>query len=918
LCERRVLLAWDAAGVSAPSGTVTFLFTDIEGSTRLWQEDEASMRKAVARHDQLLHGVIAGHDGAVFATMGDGLAAAFPTASAAVSCAVEAQRLLDHESWETVRPLRVRMGLHTGEAELRDGDYFGTAVNRAARLMAVGHGGQIICSSSTAEVADTDAALVDMGEHRLRDLDRPMHVFQIGVGSFLPLRSLSTFPGNLPVQLTSFVGRHEELASVAKALEASRLVTLTGTGGVGKTRLAVQTAANLVTGFPDGAWLCELAAAVDPESMLQVVAAALGYTPAPGAALDRRIPEFVGSRRMLLVPDNCEHLLDPVAGFAETVLERCPNVAILATSREALEVGGERVIRLRSLPVPQEGASLNQLADFDAARLFLDRAEATGAELALGPSDGPAIAEICRRLDGIPLAIELAAARVIALGPGEIAALLDERFRLLTGGRRAAVERHHTLRATIDWSYALLSQRDRAVFNHLGVFPASFDASAAQAVAAAGGVEPWGVLDALTSLVAKSMVNADRCGAGPTRYQMLESLRHYARERLDTAGLADETRRGHARHYAAAVAEIGSGLRGPDVSLWRQRVAVELENFRDAVTWALDSAVEEDGELAMVILGELTAGRSTVNTNLFAAVTEQAVEPAQRSPSPFASLVLAGAAINAYYRADFPRARHLSRLAMQQVRTSPHPGSVLSIRIAFTDPSSLATELTEALQILDEMGADSHAYARVHGTGAVMAGLFGNVTLARQEATVAVAMSRPVDDPPLLGNALWGFALASWQSDPAVAQAALEEAIQISGMGYEFFPRAFALLAQMRVGGDDCPAALDALREGLEIAHTHDDVTGTASCLARGAAIMVALGEHETAAVFLGAVTNGVRARRSGVSPNEIPDYNKFVANLRTQLGEDLYIAATARGAAMSYDQASAFALAAIAGLRQN
>jgi predicted ATPase/class 3 adenylate cyclase len=906
--------------MTGPSGTVTFLFTDIEGSTRLWQEDEASMRKAVAGHDQLLRAVVADHGGVVFSTMGDGLAAAFQTASAAVSCAVEAQRLLGQEAWDTVRPIKVRMGLHTGEVELRDDDFFGTAVNRAARLAAVGHGGQIICSSSTAELADMEIALVDLGEHRLRDLDRPMHVFQIGDGSFPLLRSLSVFPGNLPTQLTSFVGRREELASLAKALEAFRLVTLTGTGGVGKTRLAVQAAANLVTAFPDGVWLCELAGAAEPESMLEVVAATLAYMPTPGADLKPGIAKFVGSRRLLLMLDNCEHLLDPAAALAETVLERCSNLVILATSREALEVPGERVIRLRSLAVPQAGTALERLADYDAARLFLDRAEATGAEMALGPSDGPAIAEICRRLDGIPLAIELAAARVVALGPGEIAAHLDERFRLLTGGRRAAVERHHTLRATIDWSYALLSQRDQTVFNHLGVFPASFDTSAAQAVAAAGGVDPWDVLDALTSLVTKSMINADRGAAGPTRYQMLESLRHYARELLDTAGLADETRRCHARHYATAVAEIGSRLRGPEVSLWRQRVDVELENFRAAVTWALDSAVEEDGELAMVILGELTAGVSTVIPNMFTGVKEPAVERARRSPSPFASLVMAGAALNAYYGADFPRARELSRLAMQQVRTSPHPGPVLATRIAFTDPSSLATELTGALQILDEIGAESRDYAQVHGIAALIAGLFGNLALAQQEATVAVGMSRRIGHPPLLGTAPSALAMASWQSDPCAAQAALEEAIQISrAMGYDTgLPRSLALRAQLRARGDDRPAALEALREGLEIAHTHDDVTATAVCLTRGAVTMVALREHETATVFLGAVTNGVRARRSGVSPNEIPDYDKFVATLRTQLGEDLHTAATARGAAMSYEQASAFALAAIAALRQN
>jgi hypothetical protein len=354
--------------------------------------------------------------------------------------------------------------------------------------------------------------------------------------------------------------------------------------------------------------------------------------------------------------------------------------------------------------------------------------------------------------------------------------------------------------------------------------------------------------------------------------------------------------------------------------LWRQRVEVELENFRAAVTWALDSEVEEDGELAMVILGELTAGVSTVIPNMFAGVNEPAVERARRSPSPFVGLVMAGAALNAYYVADFPRARELSRLAMQQVRTSAHPGPVLATSIAFSYPSSLATELTGALQILDEIGADSRAYAQVHGIAALIAGLFGNTTLAKQEAAVAVGMSRRIGHPPLLGTALSGLAMASWQSDPRAAQAALEEAIQISrAMGYDTgLPRALALLAQLRARGDDRPAALEALREGLEIAHTNDDVTAIAVCLARGAVVMVALAEHETAAVLLGAVTNGVLARRSGVSPNEIPDYNNFVTTLRTQLGEDLYTAATARGATMSYEQASAFALAAIEGLRQN
>jgi predicted ATPase/class 3 adenylate cyclase/tetratricopeptide (TPR) repeat protein len=898
--------------MGAPSGTVTFLFTDIEGSTRLWQLDEAAMREAVRRHDELLQATINECGGVVFSTMGDGMAAAFTTAYAALGAAELAQDRLSKEEWSLAEPVRVRIGLHSGEAEERDGDFFGTAVNRAARLMAIGHGGQVLCSSTTAELVEGNVALVDLGEHRLRDLDRPMHVFQVGKGSFPPLRSLSAFPGNLPRQLTSFVGRQAELISIAKALEASRLVTLTGTGGVGKTRLAVQAAANLVTSFPDGVWLCELAAAAAPESMLQVIAAALGYTPAPGAPLDRGIPEFVGSRRLLVVLDNCEHLLDPAAGFTQTVLDRCPNLAILATSREALEVRGERVIRLRSLPVPQAAASLDQLGEFDAALLFLDRADAAGADQALKAADGPAIAEICRRLDGIPLAIELAAARVIALSPGEIAAHLDERFRLLTGGRRAAVERHHTLRATIDWSYALLSERDQTVFNHLGVFPASFDATAAQAVAGANRVEPWDVLDALTSMVAKSMLNADRSGTGPTRYQMLESLRHYARERLDATAGTDDARRCHARHYAAAATAIGSGLIGPEELSWRERLYADVDNFRAAVGWSLDSASEEDGEFAMVILGELVLGMAPGRSGLFAGADEQAVERARRAAPRYSSLVLAYAAANAFVRGDLRRGRQLSREALQGVRVSPHPGRIYSVSFIFVDPQRLAEEVAAAVPLLDEVGAELWDYAQVHGSAAGMAAALGNVELALQEVPVALEISRRIGNPTLLALALYALGLASWQSDPTAAQAALEEHVQIiRATGHDFvLPRVLALLAQLRAR-TDLPAAVQTLQEGLQRAQMNGDRPAIAVCLVRGTVVMAALGDLETAAIFLGAVTDGALARLGALPSNELPTHNEFVTTLRSQLDDDRYRAATARGATMTYEQITTFALAA-------
>jgi predicted ATPase len=583
--------------------------------------------------------------------------------------------------------------------------------------------------------------------------------------------------------------------------------------------------------------------------MLQVVAAALGYSPAPGAALDRGIPEFVGSRRLLVLLDNCEHLLDPVAPLVEALLERCPNLGILATSREALEVRGERVMRMRSLPVPHPEGSLDQLGDFDAARLFLDRADAAGADLALEAADGPAIAEICRRLDGIPLAIELAAARVIALSPGEIAAHLDERFRLLTGGRRAAVERHDTLRATIDWSDALLSPRDQAVLTRLGVFPASFDAAAAQAVAAAGGVEPWDVLDALTSLVARSVLNADRGAAGSTRYQMLESLRHYARERRDASGGADETRRCHASHYAASAVELRSGLNGPDQASWQGRLDADLDNFRAAVAWALDSAVDDDAELAMVILGEVVAAQPGVQARPLAGNFARAVEPARRIASRYASLMLAGAAMEANSRGDFRRGRDLCEAAVQNVRMSPRPGVVLGLHLMFVHPKRLAEEVARALQMLDELGADLSDYAMVHGAAAGMAATFGNVAFASQEAALAVEISRRLGNPVTLGIGLYAFVLACWQSDPTAAQAALEEQVQIMQGGYLLY-RGLALLAQPLALNGNLSATVATLSESLEGVYINGDRPAMATCLARGAVVMAALGAPEIAGVF--------------------------------------------------------------------
>jgi predicted ATPase len=521
------------------------------------------MKTALARHDRLVRDAIESHRGYVVKTTGDGFHAAFGSARDALGAAVEAQLALATEPWAVTGPLRVRMGVHSGEAEYREGDYYGTALNRAARIMSAGHGGQVLVSRATVELVG-DALpegieLIDVGEHRLRDLGRAEALFQVGHAdlprSFPPLRSLDVCPGNLPLPFTSFVGREEEMTRIAAMLRQARLVTLTGVGGVGKTRLALQVAAELVSEYRDGAWLCELASAADSDALVQVAAAALNVQPHATLPLEQRIREAFQEREAIIVLDNCEHLLQRASSFAGGLVRACPGVRVIATSREPLDVDGERIVRVRSLPVPENNTRS------DATVLFVERARGVDPEFAVDETSEPTIAEICRRLDGIPLAIELAAARVVTMTPEEIAQLLDERFRLLTGGRRTAVERHQTLRATVDWSYSLLSETERVVFDRLGVFPSSFDIEAACAVASGDGVDEWDVRDALRSLVTKSMVGTASGLRGTTRYQLLETMRQYARERLEEAGDADTRRRAHAAYFVRFVEKVADAYR---------------------------------------------------------------------------------------------------------------------------------------------------------------------------------------------------------------------------------------------------------------------------------------------------------------------------------------------------------------------
>jgi predicted ATPase/class 3 adenylate cyclase len=602
-----------AAG-ALPEGTVTFLFTDLEGSTRLLQAHPAAYRDAVRRHHELLRGAVEGHGGAVFETVGDAVYAAFAQATDAVAAALEGQVALQGADWGGLGPsaVRARMGLHTGEVEVQGGHYFGAPLYRDARLTATAHGGQVVLSQTAYDLVrdalPPEAALRDLGEHRLKDLQRPERVFQLAhpelPGEFPPLRSLDALPHNLPLQVTSFVGREREMADVRRLLATTRLLTLTGPGGTGKTRLALQVAADLGDRYAQGAWLAELAAVADPAQVPNAVAAALGVQGEPGRPLADTVLAALRERELLLVLDNCEHLLDACAALADRVLHACPRVQLLATSREALGIAGEVSWRVPSLalPGPAGAPSAATLTQFEAVQLFIQRAVAVQPAFRVTNQNAPAVAQICTRLDGIPLALELAAARVRALPPAQLLARLEDRFRLLTGGSRTALPRQQTLQAAVDWSYDLLSGQEQALFDRLSVFAGGFALEAAEAVCAGAGVDELETVDLLTRLVDKSLVAAEELPDGTARYALLETLRQYGRARLVAGGGAAALHERHAAHYLALTEEAESALEGPQQAAWYDRLEREHDNLRAALGWWID---RQDASHALRLAGVL-------------------------------------------------------------------------------------------------------------------------------------------------------------------------------------------------------------------------------------------------------------------------------------------------------------------------
>lgn len=594
-----------------PTGMVTFLFTDVEGSTNLLQLLEDRYVAVIGEHRRLLRAAFHAWGGHEIDTAGDGFFVAFAQARDALNAAVAAQRAIATYTWPEGAPIRVRVGIHTGQAVPAFGGYVGLDVHRAARIMAAGYGGEILLSQATQSLVEgalpDDITLKDLGEHRLKDLSRPERILQVVTpdlpADFPPLRTLDVISNNLPIQLTSFIGRERETNDVKRLLTTTRLLTLQGAGGAGKSRLAIQIAADLIEDYQHGVWFVDLAPLTDPAQVPRTVAATLGVREVAGRTLVDTLIDFLRPKTLLLILDNCEHLLTPCAHLAEALLQACPNLRLLATSREAMRIAGETAYSVPSLSLPETvSLGLDDLLQYEAVRLFADRAAAMRPDFTINVETARAAASICRQLDGMPLAIELAAARVKALTPEQIAGRLSDRFLLLTQGSRTALPRHQTLQGAIDWSHDLLTAEERILLRRLAVFAGGWALEGAEAVCAGEGLDRRDILDLLTRLVDRSLVVVEGQN-GTMRYRILETVRQYASEKLGEAGERTQVRERHAQWYLALTEEAEPMLRGPEQSVWLKRLEREYGNLRAALAWSVSES--GDREQALRLAGNL-------------------------------------------------------------------------------------------------------------------------------------------------------------------------------------------------------------------------------------------------------------------------------------------------------------------------
>jgi predicted ATPase/class 3 adenylate cyclase len=912
-----------------PSGTVTFLFTDVEGSTRLLERHPKAYRTAITQHHTILCEAVEQNHGAVFETVGDAVYAAFASPGAAVVAALRAQHDLNGASWGEIGSLRVRMGLHTGEVEQQGNHYFGAALYRCGRLTDAGHGGQVLLSAATAELVrealPAAADLRDLGNHRLKDLQRPEHVFQLlapGLAVDFPaLRTLESFLNNLPVQPTPLIGRRREVIAGRSLLQhpEARLVTLTGPGGVGKSRLGLQIAADVLRAFPDGTFFVDLAPVISADLVIPSIAKTLSVQEAANRPILDSLKEYLRDRQLLLVLDNFEHVLASAAQVAD-LLSTCPRLKALVTSREALHLRGERQFPVPPLALPDRsrGESIDQLTRYEAIRLFIERAQEAKLDFVISDRNASAIAEICRRLDGLPLGIELAAARVNVFSPQALLARLEHPLAVLTSGARDLPVRQQTLRQAIGWSYDLLTSGEQMLYRRLAVFVGGCTLAAAEAVAGGGRPDAGlDVINGMASLVDKSLLRQEGEN-GELRFKMLETLREYARECLIAAGEADRFERSHADYYLEFAEQAEPGLHeGWRQAEWLERLTEDHDNLRAALSWFVRHGPTDHGlRLAGALRrfwrsrGYFAEGREWTSSLL--------ALPGARGRTAARARALYAAGGFANQQGDYVEARALFQESLDIYRELGDIHGIgwglvyLGILSRYEGNHAAARSLLEESLGLVKKAGDTEAMAAALGNLGMIARDEGAADVAETHLGESLGLWRKLGDRVGIGWALTGLAMvARAQGKLEVAVARTEESLALWRELGDRQNTANVLSTAARLARDQGEHAVARARltESLGIFKDVGDRRGIAFALEGFAGLAAADAQPLRAHCLAGAATTLRRIIGAGPPPAWRADLERSLEAASGGLSRDTIEEANARGRSMTLPDAIAFAL---------
>jgi predicted ATPase/class 3 adenylate cyclase len=918
-----------------PSGTITFLFTDIEGSTRLWDKQPEKMKAAMQRHHTILKNAINAQDGYIFQIVGDAFFASFQEAGHALDAAVEAQRALQKEKWDLPFPLLVRMGLHSGSVEVLTPDNpagayaSGPTLNRTSRVVSAAHGGQVLLTQATYELVrdhkSGELSLHDLGERRLRDLIHPEHLYQLSSpglrAEFPPIKTLDIRPNNLPYQLTGFIGRKTEITEIIHILGGARELTLTGTGGAGKTRLALQIAAELSDDFADGVWFIDLAPISDPSLVVQAIATILGIREHPQQLLADTLISDLHDQELLMILDNCEHLVDASARVTASLLRSAPGIKIIATSREALHIDGENTYHVPSLRVPDlaDLPPLETLTEYEAVRLFIERAQAALSSFKATHQNAMSIAQVCTRLDGIPLAIELAAARVKLLKVEQIAARLDDCFQLLTGGNRTALPRQQTLKALIDWSWELLAEDEQKLLSRLSVFVGGCTFESIEAVCSGDGVDSARILDLLSQLVNKSLLVAEREQGQEARLRLLETIRQFAREKLKGPGDGDWVRSAHADYFLKlAEAADREHFRGSEQLTWLNRFETEHDNLRTALEWFQNSAggIASGLRLAAVLgqfwtsRGYLREGRERLSNILsLPGVQQQTLARAE---------ALAASAELAYRQSDYLVSKGLFEESLAICRKR---GEKRDIAIALNGLGNIATDMGDygsAPALFEQALALWREINNVQGIARALINLGwaalrpGDNTQAELHLKEALTLYQKAGDETGTAMALSGLGeVAVRRGEYQKATELLQESLKFRRELGDKWGIAVSLgsLGWVALAEHELPHATLVLGESLSIRREIGDKGGSAWCLERLAEVARERGLIDPAVRVFGAAAALRSSIGSVIDPVDQPKIDQALAAMRTQLGGADFESAWSEGQKMTLDELIQIAL---------